>query len=407
MTRQVCRETITDTTAGITAGAVDSVRNRSILRTGLRLYDGATVGVAGCLGEADMTDLENKARKMLGFVPFPWEPAGEQVCHRERTGAEPGPILDEAEALVSGLSRDFPDILISGKLAFRSGRKSMSGDGLDLSFSHRGFELGLTYKRRESSAIIDGFAVRGGPDWNREQVLEEIRREFAAFLNPAAPPPSGKMTVVFIDSQQVLSQLMADLHGLRYATGSSLLSGKMNSRVFSKDFTLLQYADDFQGSPFFDAEGTVTPTGGLPLIDEGVFEKAFTDIRTSRTYNLPLTGAAAAAYDGVPALGWPEVKVKPSRRTLEQLIADEPAILISVTSGGDFTPTGGFGAPVQLAFLLDGSGKPVGRLPECSISSTVWKMLGEDFLGVSADPFNPSSDQKAMVMKMDVEFPQG
>jgi PmbA protein len=404
MVEHMGTESMDDSTAGITAGRVDSVRNRSILKTGLRLYDGETVGVAGCLGEPDISDLRKRAKEALGSVPFPWAPNRDLVRHREVPGGENGSVLTEAEAIMSVLSGEFPDILISGKLTFGRYRRTLTGAGLDLSFILRGYSLSLTFKRRDSSAILDGFYATGGTNIDRGQVLDEIRREFLAFLNPVAPPVSGVHNVVFTETGTALSQTIGDLHGLRYATGSSLLSGKRDRKVFSGDLTLLQYADEMEGTPFFDAEGTVTPPEGLPLVREGVFVQPFTDIRTAMTYDLPLTGAAGAQYDGVPSLSYPDLRVKPSDHTLLELLDGKPAILISVTSGGDFTPTGGFGAPVQLAYLMDASGKPVGRLPECSISSTVWKMLGDDFVGVSSDPFYPSSDQKAMVMRMAVEF---
>jgi len=89
-------EGMDDSTAGITAGRVDSVRNRSILKTGLRLYDGETVGVAGCLGEPDISDLRKRAREALGSVPFPWAPNSGLVRHREVPGGENGSVLTEA-----------------------------------------------------------------------------------------------------------------------------------------------------------------------------------------------------------------------------------------------------------------------------------------------------------------------
>lgn len=406
MERQVYQLFIEDSTAGFTAGKVESLRDRNIAQTGLRLYDGATVAVAGSLGEPHLPTLEKRAGDMLGSVSFPWKPNRGTVLHREMKGGEQGLVLYEAEALVSSLSREFPDMLISGKLTFGGRTSSLSGDGLDLSFRHRGFKLGLSFKRRDSNAIADGFLDRGGPSWNREQILQELRREFTAFMNPVAPPSAGPLAVVFTEPGVVLSQTATDLNGLRYATGSSLLSGKLGQKVFSSELTLLQYAEEFRGEAFFDAEGTVTPEEGLPLIENGVFRMPFTDIRTAMTYDLPLTGAATAAYDSVPTLGYPEFRVKPSNMTLAELIGGGPAVMVSVTAGGDFTPTGGFGAPVQLAYLLDGSGMPVGRLPECSLSSTVWRMFGDDFLGASRDPFNPSSDQRALVIRMAVEFDQ-
>jgi PmbA protein len=406
MDRQICQILVEDITAGITAGRVDSVRSRSILKTGVRLYDGSTVGVAGCLGEPDTGLLEARAREMLGRVPFPWPP-NREVAHRSEAGEGlPGSVPVEAESFFDALSREFPDILVSGKLGFKTERRTLTGEGMDLAFLHRGFSLVLTFKHRRSNAIADGFVHREGLRWDGEQVLFEIGREFSAFLNPVDPPSSGVLSVVFPEPEVLLTQTAGDLNGLRFATGSSLLKDRRGTPVFSPDFTLLQSPTALRGSPPFDAEGTLTPPGGLPLIEHGVFVSPYTDLRVSHTYGLPLTGSAGSAYDGIPSIEAPELRVEASPLALAELLRGEPSILVSVTAGGDFTPTGGYGAPVQLAYLLDSEGTPVGRLPECSISSSVWRMFGDDFVGVSKDPVYPSSDQRALVTRMEVRFGQ-
>lgn len=56
------------------------------------------------------------------------------------------------------------------------------------------------------------------------------------------------------------------------------------------------------------------------------------------------------------------------------------AILVVVSSGGDFTPDGSFAAPVQVSFLFDGE-RIIGKLPEFTMRSNVYKMLGEDYIG--------------------------
>ncbi|MCC6872345.1 MAG: hypothetical protein IT351_08205, partial [Candidatus Fermentibacter sp.] len=70
--------------------------------------------------------------------------------------------------------------------------------------------------------------------------------------------------------------------------------------------------------------------------------------------------------------------------------------------GGDFTPEGAFATPVQLAMLHDGT-RFVGRLPELRISSHLFRMFGDDWMGQSADDISAFSDSPSMVMRMDVE----
>ncbi|NLI02230.1 MAG: peptidase U62, partial [Candidatus Fermentibacter daniensis] len=68
----------------------------------------------------------------------------------------------------------------------------------------------------------------------------------------------------------------------------------------------------------------------------------------------------------------------------------------------DFTPQGAFATPVQLAMLHDGT-RFVGRLPELRISSHLFRMFGDDWMGQSADDISAFYDSPSMVMRMDVE----
>jgi PmbA protein len=76
-------------------------------------------------------------------------------------------------------------------------------------------------------------------------------------------------------------------------------------------------------------------------------------------------------------------------------------IFVLIASGGDFTPEGNFGTPVQLAFLTDGE-KLIGRLPELNVTSNVFDMFGNSFIGVSKDSHTPLSNSKYMIMNMNV-----
>lgn len=127
----------------------------------------------------------------------------------------------------------------------------------------------------------------------------------------------------------------------------------------------------------------------------------YTDKKTAKKYNLDLTGAATSEYDGVPTLGIPELKIKESEKTAKELLGGEMGIFVLMASGGDFTPEGNFGTPVQLAFLFDGE-KFVGRLPELNVSSNVFDMFGNSFRGVSKNTISPVLNSRFLIMDMKV-----
>nr|WP_276575897.1 metallopeptidase TldD-related protein [Oceanirhabdus seepicola] len=198
---------------------------------------------------------------------------------------------------------------------------------------------------------------------------------------------------------------LRDLQGRKFASGASIFSELMNEKKFSSDFTLYQTSnpEDDINSKFFDDEGVVNSNYRYHLIDNGVIKAPFTDKTVAKMYNLPLTGTGAGEYDGVPGLkGWPNLIAKSGAKTAKELLNGEMAVFVFIASGGDFTPDGGFGTPVQVAFLFDGE-KFVGRLPELQISSHVFNMFGEDFRGVSCDKVMSSMNMKYMIMDMDVK----
>ena len=49
-------------------------------------------------------------------------------------------------------------------------------------------------------------------------------------------------------------------------------------------------------------EGVVLEGDAYSLIEKGRLVNVYTDKRTAHTYNLPHTGAASGAYDGMPTL---------------------------------------------------------------------------------------------------------
>jgi PmbA protein len=55
-----------------------------------------------------------------------------------------------------------------------------------------------------------------------------------------------------------------------------------------------------------------------------------------------------------------------------------------------------------LAFLFDGD-RFIGRLPELSLSSHIFDMLGKDFRGVSSEDFLGIENAKLTIMDMNVK----
>jgi len=176
----------------------------------------------------------------------------------------------------------------------------------------------------------------------------------------------------------------------------------MGTDKFHKDLTIWQTHNPMDGiMEFFDMEGWVNPDYRITLIEKGKILKGYTDKQISAKYNLPYTGCASGSYDSIPKLGGAPLQLKPSEKSLKELLNGELGIYVYISSGGDFTHTGDYGAPVQVAFLTDGE-HLLGKLPELNIGSNLFNMFGSDYIGVSKNKIYLHDFSHYLVMNMNV-----
>jgi len=271
--------------------------------------------------------------------------------------------------------------------------------GLDLGSAITLHEFVFLYKMNSSASIMDGWFAYAGPEYDRQVFLTHAGHILDAHLREVPLPKEGKLPVFFDDSEALIKQIFArELAGMTFGSGGSLFSGKVGHKLFNECFTLFNSRQE-DYLPFFDAEGVCAD--GFKYIENGVLRAPFADKKTAAKFNFISSGTAAAAYDGTPATGMDVLKIKNQAKTIKEMLGGAPAIFVSMASGGDFTSEGGFGTPAQVAFLLK-DGKLVGRLPQLQLSSSVYKMYGEDFLGVSSDRIMPLSNNRWLGFMLDV-----
>jgi PmbA protein len=396
------------TTVNVVQTRIESVKRSDIRRTGIRVYDGDCIGVAGALGSFDADDLRRKAEKALSRgVSYPWEISG---GHRERISVPSGlpdeaTFVSEMEVILRELRERHPELIFSNNGKLVDMTVAMENDrALDLEYRAGFVSFGFGWKHRDSCGIMDGFSGSSGFVYSREGVLEDLCRPCEAYGRLVDLPPGGRLPVIFsCEDQLLLSKLRGDLNGRLYGSGSSLLAGRAGEKVFSDLFSLTQTADHTRrAQPFFDAEGTVNDGYRYPLITDGTVKAAYTDRRTADRFSLPHTGCAGAGYDSVPGLAPAGLRIEDTGRTLAELLDGDQGILVAFSAGGDYTPEGRFATPVQLAFLHDGE-RLTGRLPGLNISSDVFSMFGSDYRGCSTDSISVMSEDRHVVMVMDVE----
>ncbi len=402
-------ETARVSTISVADGKIESVRSNDEVQTGLRLFDGQHIAVAGALGRADEAELEQRARQALELqIPYPFEPAAElrRAVDLPAGLTDLGRALTEVETLLDEL-RSFKDFSFSGKMKLVDQGFHLSNDsGLDLRARIACSAVSFLFKEANSGSVMDGYVSYVGREYDGAAFMAHTREVLEAYRRPVALPAGEKLPVVRVASAGGMDTpfgfFAQALNARAFATGASALAKHHGETAFSPEFTLWQSRDpEHTLGPFFDAEGVVNPDDRYALIDQGRVVTPYSDKKSAADFGLPLTGAASASYDGMPSLATPSFEAARSTRSVKELLGGEPGVLVWISSGGDYTPDGHYAAPVQLAFLFDGE-RLLGRLPQIRITSTVFDLFGADYLGVSRDPWPLFSRDHLLVSRMHV-----
>ena len=365
--KEKIRRSTESITVGIMGGKVSSYRKKQEDTVTVRVYKDGYIGVAGAIGECDAGEVEKKAAKMLdNRIVYPCV-AGEKLVR-----SESGPVLNVSDAdiirltekLLSRLEKETPNFIYSQSVKIY--RLSTAYENDDCTkLSHRGafIVVGLVIKDKGSANVFDASYFVSLTDYDEDKVVAE-----------------------------------------KYAKGASLLSGKLGEKLFGEKVTMYSdYAKNPESEPFFDAEGTVIPGDRFYYIKDGVFCGVAASKRVSALYDLPLSGSGASGYDTVPSCSMRgSLIVAKDGRTFDEIAGGRPVIIPCMASGGDFTPTGDFSTPVQMALLYK-DGKLVGRIRgDFSISANFFDMLGKDFEGSAVNVMTKARDEDAILVRMTV-----
>ncbi|WP_165973918.1 metallopeptidase TldD-related protein [Marinitoga lauensis] len=365
---------------------INSIRRKDILKTGIRIYKDGKIGVAGSLGKYDENKLEHDAIENLNLnIPYEY-PLTKNVNREEVKIAElsENEFVNQTEKMLKTIKEKHNDFIFSNKIVLKDSIKLLENDlNTRLYSENKYFSFELGFKHKDSINILDGFIGYESFDFSYDKFINMID-EICNAYNTIIDIKEGEYPIIFTSSDfTLLKKFYTDLNGLSFGGGSSIFSDKLNKKLFSDNFTLYQSRNYDDGIiwDFFDAEGTTNTDDRCSLIENGVLKSPYTDKKTSKMFNLPLTGAAGGEYDSVPSIGYVPLIIKKSDKTIKELLNGENGILVFVASGGDFTPEGKFGTPVQLAFMYDGE-RILGRVPEFKLNSDLYRMFGDAFRGV-------------------------
>ncbi|MDD6794117.1 MAG: metallopeptidase TldD-related protein [Clostridiaceae bacterium] len=407
MIRELYINKVNEIALNVTQTKVDSIRKKSITKSGCRVYDNGYIGVSGTLGEATEETWKSAIKNLDNKVKYKFEPEKNKKQSRDlrKSKLTTEEFLKKTEELLKVVEIEFSDFSFSNKVKMIETENIIKNDvGLEYINIDKYFEIELVVKEKSSINVFDTCICYSGREFNVDNILNDIRKQLGAYRNKVDLPEVEELPVI-MNFSSFNKKIIESLNEISIGKNTSIFSDKMGKEVFSKDFTVyVDRSDDNFMLPFFDAEGTTIAEDKFALIDSGVIKYGYSSKESADEFDVPNTAAALAEYDEVPTIYGSSMyearfAAKCSTKNLKEIIGDKDAIFAVFMEGGDCTNEGDFASPVQMAYLVR-NGKFIGKLPEFSVSGNIYNMFGKDYLGQSID--KPYFGDHAMVINMKI-----
>ena len=402
MEKEFLTKTTRSVTLNVTAGKIDSFREKEESTSTARVYEDGFVGIAGSLGHPDEETLVSKAREALGLrIPYPCALEGklEKEIRNDKEIIPVPKLIPTMQSFLDRLGEECPRFAFSNKIGLKNEETEYRNScGRHLVSLTGRLSVNLIVQNRGSCNLFDSAFGYSGDHFDEDVLVSKLKEQHDAFYKDVGLE-SGRYPVVF-ETSDLMGSFLQQFVGELYVSGASLLSGKLGQNVFSEELTFQDDMNPYShpGTCFFDDEGCVAPDYRPTLIKRGELVNLITTKKSAFQFGLSNLGTAVAPYDGVPGFGFHGFYLEPTAKSLKELVSGK-AIYVVLASGGDMTPDGHFATPVQMAYLME-DGRLVGRLPELNVSGDFFNLLGKDYIGaVSGEPLD---DSRMCAVMMDV-----
>lgn len=392
----------TSYSVSISGGRVESLRVKEDLKTVARVYDKGNIGVAGKIGAADDKELYKEAQSKLSQkIAYPCNlfAGGDRKVDARKKIIPPTDFVKTVKKLIERLNKTYPDFIFSNKINmtesedfYENSEKTFYASALNR------LDIGIVIQYKGSANIMDLGYFATQDYYDEDKIVEDIGKLLKVYNNKVDMPKEDLPVLI---GEDILNGLLPHFVAEKYESGSSLFNGKKGKKIFNDKFSILsdRSAGKKIGVPFFDCEGTVSKDDKFYFVKNGVFAGLATNKRSADKYNLPLSGGAYSDFDEVPSASGIGVTVERTGELKD--IVKGKAIYVDTTSGGDMTPDGIFGVPVQLAYLYD-NGKLIGRLPEFTMNARATDLFGKDFIGAAKNSVFDYTDSTVIVGKFQI-----
>lgn len=408
MKKEWIKLTTRETAIKVRNTKVEAIRSKNLVKKGVRVFEGGYIGISGSIGDTPNALLEKQAEDNLAVqIEYPYALETGTVDHRNynENPMDAETLLKHTNNILETLRNEYQAFDFSETVSLNETEHQFKNtEGVDLLYKDAYYSIGLLLKDKKSANLFDGFLSCAGRQFDMDKFWEANRKVLKAYETPVALPENTKLPIIFVGQSTINGFLNRCLNGESYALGSSLFSGKIGEKLFAERVNVSQYSNPIEiFEPFFDTEGIVLQNNQYPLIENGVLKGVYTDKRTAAKFNLPHTGAASGSYDSMPTLERTNLKIHTDTCDLKTALGGQPAILILINSGGDFTPDGDYASPVQVSFLFDGENL-LGKLPEFNIRGNIFDLLGKDYIGTFDNQYFYTGDIEDQVFVFNMEI---
>lgn len=404
MDREFLRIINNEVSVSVTNSKIESVRNKKIERASVRVFDSGCVGISATSSNADFGILENYAKDALQLkVPSIYElPEGNKrtwdTASKSFTEKE---TLDVTEKIIEELNKTHPDFIFSGNIqSLKSERHLENSKGADYVLRKSYMYIGIIFKHAKSLSILDGGF---GNVYYNDFDIKEFTDKFSAYLNAfnnEVKIEDSSIPVVFWEKDP-FNFFLKHLNGELIEKGTSYFSDKIGKKIFSEDFTLydINYDPEHHIADPFDGDGFVRKDHILPIIEAGTLNGGLYDLRRAAIYKKQATGTSVRAYNKATEIYPNNLFAKQTGVSLKDL---KRAILVFVSSGGDFQDDGSISLPIQLGYLIE-NGKIIGKTQELILTNTIEKMFTIDYIGSLAEGMFENEFEKFLAIKMNIQ----
>ena len=252
-----------------------------------------------------------------------------------------------------------------------------------------GFAGGYRATGHSCSAMVvagEGSAMQRDHEWNAARHASDLddpttvgksAGERAVARLAAVKIKPGKIPVLFEPrvAATLLGHFGPAIAGSAIARKSSFLQDKLGEKIFADGISIIDDPLRPRGlrSRTFDSEGL--PVRRMALVEDGVLKTWLAEVASARQLGIAPTGHAARGVSGAPGAGPSNLYLEAGKRSVEQIIADHPRLLlVTELIGQGVNPVTGDYSRGAAGFLFE-NGERVGAVSEITIASNLLAMF--------------------------------